>query len=308
MGKLEVNLSGIVIDNPIIPASGTFGYGLEFQKYYDINILGSFSCKGTTKQPRYGNPLPRIAECSSGMLNAVGLQNPGINHVIDVELKELAKFYKKKIFANVSGFSIDEYVYTAKLFDSQPIVGWIELNISCPNVKHGGLSFGTSAQSAAEVTKAVKANISKPLYVKLSPNVTDIAAMAIAVRDAGADGLVVGNTLTGARFDLATGKPILTNITGGLSGPALLPIALRCVYQCAKAVDIPIIGCGGITSAKDVIEMISAGASAVQVGAANLVDPYASYNLVQSLPQWLDHYHIESITQLKGRSLHYGNE
>lgn len=308
MGKLEVNLSGIVIDNPIIPASGTFGYGLEFQKYYDINILGSFSCKGTTKQPRYGNPLPRIAECSSGMLNAVGLQNPGINHVIDVELKELAKFYKKKIFANVSGFSIDEYVYTAKLFDSQPIVGWIELNISCPNVKHGGLSFGTSTQSAAEVTKAVKADISKPLYVKLSPNVTDIAAMAIAVRDAGADGLVVGNTLTGARFDLATGKPILTNITGGLSGPALLPIALRCVYQCAKAVDIPIIGCGGITSAKDVIEMISAGASAVQVGAANLVDPYASYNLVQSLPQWLDHYHIESITQLKGRSLHYGNE
>lgn len=308
MGKLEVNLSGIVIDNPIIPASGTFGYGLEFQKYYDINILGSFSCKGTTKQPRYGNPLPRIAECSSGMLNAVGLQNPGINHVIEVELKELEKFYKKKIFANVSGFSIDEYVYTAKLFDSQPIVGWIELNISCPNVKHGGLSFGTSAQSAAEVTKAVKANISKPLYVKLSPNVTDIAAMAIAVRDAGADGLVVGNTLTGARFDLATGKPILTNITGGLSGPALLPIALRCVYQCAKAVDIPIIGCGGITSAKDVIEMISAGASAVQVGAANLVDPYASYNLVQSLSQWLDHYHIESITQLKGRSLHYGNE
>ena len=308
MGKLEVTLSGITIDNPIIPASGTFGYGLEFAKYYDINILGSFSCKGTTQQPRYGNPLPRIAECSAGMLNAVGLQNPGIDHVIDVELKVLSKIYHKKIFANVSGFSIDEYVHTAKVFDTQDIVGWIELNISCPNVKHGGLSFGTSPDSAADVTKAVKANIKKPVYVKLSPNVTDIATMAIAVAKAGADGLVVGNTLTGARFDLTTGKPILTNVTGGLSGPALLPIALRCVYQCAKAVDIPIIGCGGITTCNDVIEMISAGATAVQVGAANLVDPYACYHLVQSLPQWLDHYHIESITQLIGRSLHYGNE
>ena len=308
MGQLDVNLSGITIDNPIIPASGTFGYGIEYQRFYDINILGAFSCKGTTLNPRYGNPLPRIAECASGMLNAVGLQNPGIDHVIDVELKELATFYHKKIFANVSGFSIDEYVQTAMRFDSCDIVGWIELNISCPNVKHGGLSFGTSPDMAAEVTNAVKSKIHKPLYVKLSPNVSDIATMAKAVENGGADGLVVGNTLTGARFDLATGKPILTNITGGLSGPALFPIALRCVYQCAKAVDIPIIGCGGITTPQDVIEMISAGASAVEVGAANLVDPYACYQLVQSLPQWLDHYNIESIQSLTGRSLHYGNE
>lgn len=306
MGRLSVNLSGLKLDNPIIPASGTFGFGKEYQQFYDINVLGSFSCKGTTRDPRYGNQLPRIADCTAGMINAVGLQNPGIDHVINHELKELSTFYRKKILANVSGFSIDEYVEVASKMDQQDIVGIIEVNISCPNVKHGGLSFGTDPKQAAEVTKAVKAACKKPVYVKLSPNVTNIVEIAKAVEQAGADGIVAINTLLGSRFDLKTGRPIIANVAGGFSGDAIKPVALRCVHQIANAVNIPIIGVGGISSCEDVIEMISAGATAVQIGAANLKNPYVCYDIVNHLEEVMDKYHIDTIESIIGRSKNYG--
>lgn len=305
MGRLSVNLSGLQLDNPIIPASGTFGFGHEYQQFYDINILGSFSCKGTTREARYGNELPRIAECTAGMINAVGLQNPGIDHVINHELKELSNFYQKKIIANVSGFSLDEYVEVASKMDQQNIVGIIEVNISCPNVKHGGLSFGTDPKQAAEVTKAVKAVCKKPVYVKLSPNVTSIVEIAKAVVEAGADGIVAINTLLGSRFDIKTGRPIIANVAGGFSGDAIKPVALRCVHQIANAVDVPIIGVGGISTCEDVIEMISAGATAVQVGAANLKNPYVCYELVNHLEEVMDQYNIASIESIIGRSKKY---
>ena len=305
MGRLSVNLSGLQLDNPIIPASGTFGFGQEYQQFYDINILGSFSCKGTTREARYGNELPRIAECTAGMINAVGLQNPGIDHVINHELKELSNFYQKKIIANVSGFSLDEYVEVASKMDQQNIVGIIEVNISCPNVKHGGLSFGTDPKQAAEVTKAVKAVCKKPVYVKLSPNVTSIVEIAKAVVEAGADGIVAINTLLGSRFDIKTGRPIIANVAGGFSGDAVKPVALRCVHQIANAVDVPIIGVGGISTCEDVIEMISAGATAVQVGAANLKNPYVCYELVNHLEEVMDQYNIASIESIIGRSKKY---
>ena len=306
MGRLSVNLSGLELDNPIIPASGTFGFGKEYRQFYDINVLGSFSCKGTTRDPRYGNQLPRIADCTAGMINAVGLQNPGIDHVINHELKELSTFYRKKILANVSGFSIDEYVEVAQKMDQQDIVGIIEVNISCPNVKHGGLSFGTDPKQAAEVTKAVKAACQKPVYVKLSPNVTNIVEIAKAVEQAGADGIVAINTLLGSRFDLKTGRPIIANVAGGFSGDAIKPVALRCVHQIANAVNVPIIGVGGISSCEDVIEMISAGATAVQVGAANLKNPYVCYDIVNHLEEVMDKYHIDTIESIIGRSKNYG--
>ena len=267
--------------------------------------MGSFSCKGTTREARYGNELPRIAECTAGMINAVGLQNPGIDHVINHELKELSNFYQKKIIANVSGFSLDEYVEVASKMDQQNIVGIIEVNISCPNVKHGGLSFGTDPKQAAEVTKAVKAVCKKPVYVKLSPNVTSIVEIAKAVVEAGADGIVAINTLLGSRFDIKTGRPIIANVAGGFSGDAIKPVALRCVHQIANAVDVPIIGVGGISTCEDVIEMISAGATAVQVGAANLKNPYVCYELVNHLEEVMDQYNIASIESIIGRSKKY---
>lgn len=306
MGRLETELSGLVLDNPIMAASGTFGYGLEFNQYYDINELGSFSCKGTTLQPRFGNSLPRIAECYDGMINSVGLQNPGVEHVVDDEFKQLSQIYHKKIFANISGFSLDEYVKLASIMDKQDIVGIIEVNVSCPNVHGGGLAFGTSAQGASEVCKAVKQVTHKPVYMKLSPNVTDIASIAKACQDSGADGIVLINTLKGMRLDLRTGKPILANTIGGVSGPCVFPVALACVYQVAQVVDIPIVGVGGITTCEDVIEMISAGASAVQIGSGNLVDPYCCYNLVNHLEATLDQYHIKDIKSLIGRSIRNG--
>lgn len=303
MGRLETNLSGLILDNPIIAASGTFGYGLEFNKFYDINTLGSFSCKGTTVQPRYGNPLSRIAECDSGLINAVGLQNPGVQHVINNEFKELAKIYHKKILANISGFSIDEYIELAKIMDNQDIVGIIEVNVSCPNVHNGGMAFGTDCNNVYQVCQQIKQVTHKPVYIKLSPNVTDIVSIAKAAQDGGADGLVLINTLLGARFDLYTGKPIIANQYGGLSGPCVKPVALRMVHQVAKAVNLPIIGVGGISNCEDVIEMISAGASAVQIGSANLVDPYCCYNIVNNLEQTLDKYNIKDIKTLIRRSV-----
>ena len=293
MGRLSCDLCGIQIDNPIIPASGTFGYGYEFASLYDINILGTFSFKGTTKEPRFGNETPRIAECASGMLNSVGLQNPGVEKVIAEELPKLKQVFHKKVMANVSGFSEEEYVYTAKQLDQEEMVGWIELNISCPNVHGGGMSFGTKANDAATVTAAVKKEIRKPLIVKLSPNVTDITEIAKAVEDAGADGISLINTLMGMRFDLKTGKPILANVTGGLSGPAIFPVALRMVYQVANAVKVPVIGMGGISSAEDVLEMRMAGATAVEIGAANLTDPYICRDIIEQLPEVMDKYGVE---------------
>lgn len=303
MVDLGVELSGLKLENPIIPASGTFGFGYEFAEYYDINILGSIAIKGTTKEARYGNELPRIAECPSGMLNSVGLQNPGVNEVLNTELPKLEKVFKKKILANVSGFSEEEYVEVASQLDKQDIVGIIELNISCPNVHGGGAAFGCDAKLAAEITKAVKNKCSKPVYVKLTPNVTNIVEIATSVAEAGADGLVLINTVLGARFDLKTGKPILDNITGGLSGPAVLPIALRAVYETTKAVSIPIIGCGGIQSAENVIEMLSAGAQAVEVGAANCVDPLACKKIIDDLPKVCEKLGIDSLSGIVGRSL-----
>ena len=294
MGEMKVTLCGIEMDNPIIPASGTFGYGYEFAELYDINCLGSFSFKGTTKDPRFGNPTPRIAECPAGMINAVGLQNPGVDKVISEELPKLKKCFHKPVMANVSGFSVEDYAYTCERLDKEEQVGWLEVNVSCPNVHGGGMSFGTSPEAAATVTKAVKAVTKKPVIIKLSPNVTDIVSIAKACEEAGADGISLINTLLGMRIDLRTKKPVIANKMGGFSGSAIFPVAVRMVYQVAHAVKIPVVGMGGVTTAEDVIEMMLAGATAVEVGAANLVDPYASYNIVNDLPVVMEKYGIYS--------------
>ena len=298
MVNTKINLCGIEIDNPIIPASGTFGYGYEFAELYDINILGTFSFKGTTKEERFGNPTPRIAECPSGMLNSVGLQNPGVKKVISDELPKLKKCFNKPVIANISGFSADDYVYTSELLDAQEQVGWLEINISCPNIHGGGMSFGTDPNAAAEVIKAVRQKVKKPLIAKLSPNVTDIVSIAKACESEGADAVSLINTLMGMRIDLKTKKPILANITGGLSGPAVFPVALRMVYQTAKAVGIPVIGMGGISSTEDVLEMMSAGACAVEIGAANLVNPYACRDIITRLPEVMKKYNITDINNI----------
>ncbi len=302
MVNTKVTLSGLTLDNPVIPASGTFGFGYEFADIYDINILGSISCKGTTKDSRFGNPTPRIAECTNGMINSVGLQNPGVDKVMSEELKKLAQVYSKPVIANVSGFSIDEYAYTCGKIDKAPEVGLIEVNVSCPNVHNGGMSFGTSAESAAAVTRAVKAVTTKPVYIKLSPNVTDIASIAKACEEAGADGISLINTLLGMRIDLKTRKPVIKNKMGGFSGPAIFPVALRMVYQVYEAVSIPIIGMGGVSSARDVIEMMLAGAAAVQVGAANLVDPFVCKIIIDQLPEVMEQFGIENLTDIIGGS------
>ena len=300
MVNTKVNLCGLEIDNPVIPASGTFGFGYEFAELYDINCLGTFSFKGTTRDPRFGNPTPRIAECPEGMLNAVGLQNPGVDAVIANELPKLAKCFHKPVMANVSGFSLEEYVTTCEKLDDIDSIGWIEVNISCPNVHGGGMSFGTSAEAAAEVTKAVRAVTKKPLIIKLSPNVTDIASIAKACEAAGADGISLINTLMGMRIDLRRRKPVIANKTGGYSGPAIKPVAVRMVYQVYDAVKIPIVGMGGISTAEDVIEMMLAGATAVEVGAANLVNPYASRDIINDLPRVMEKYSIQNLTDIIG--------
>ena len=300
MGRLSVDLCGIELDNPVIPASGTFGYGYEFAGLYDINCLGTFSFKGTTLKPRYGNPLPRIAEGKNGMLNAVGLQNPGVDAVIQEELPRLAKCFHKPVIANVSGFSTEEYAEVCRRLDVEPQVGWLEVNISCPNVHGGGMSFGTDPKAAAAVTGAVKAVATKPVIIKLSPNVTDIVSIAKACEDAGADAISLINTVLAMRFDLKTGRPILANMTGGLSGPAVFPIALRMVWQVSQAVRIPVVGLGGVSSADDVIEMMMAGATVVQIGAANLKDPFICRDIIAELPSRLDHYNIHRISDLTG--------
>jgi dihydroorotate dehydrogenase (NAD+) catalytic subunit len=296
----KVELCGITLDNPVIPASGTFGFGKEFAQLYDINCLGTFSFKGTTLNPRFGNPTPRIAECAGGMLNAVGLQNPGVEHVIAHELPEMKEFFHKPVMANVSGFSIEEYVETCRALDSQEQIGWLEVNISCPNVHGGGMSFGTDPKSAEAVTKAVKAVTSKPVIVKLTPNVTDIAAMAKACENGGADGISLINTVLGMRIDLNRKKPLLANKTGGMSGPAIFPLAVRMVYQVYEAVKLPIVGMGGVQSAEDVIELMLAGATAVEVGAANLADPYVCKRIVDTLPEVMKKYRIENLKDIIG--------
>ena len=300
MGDLSVNLCGIELDNPVIPASGTFGFGYEFAELYDINCLGTFSFKGTTLEARAGNPLPRIAEADAGMLNAVGLQNPGVDAVIREELPRLAKVFHKPVIANVSGFSVDEYAEVCRRLDAEPRVGWLEVNISCPNVHGGGMSFGTDPKAAAEVTRAVKKVSAKPVIVKLSPNVTDIAVIARACEDAGADALSLINTVMALRIDLKTKRPVLANTTGGLSGPAVFPLALRMVWQVYEAVRIPIIGLGGIRSAEDVIEMMLAGATAVQVGAANLVNPFACRDIIEALPETMERFEIKKLSDITG--------
>ena len=300
MVNTKVSLSGLELDNPVIPASGTFGFGYEFAELYDINILGSFSFKGTTREPRFGNPTPRIAECPNGMINSVGLQNPGIDKVISEELPKLKKCFNKKVIANISGFSVDEYAYCCERIDKEEQVGLIEVNVSCPNVHNGGMAFGTSAKAAAEVTKAVQAVTTKPVYIKLSPNVTDIVEIAKACEDAGADGISMINTLLGMRIDLRTKKPVIANKMGGFSGAAIFPVALRMVYQVYEAVKVPIIGMGGVSSADDVIEMMLAGATAVQVGAANLVEPYACKNIIEELPKTMEKYKIDDLTSIIG--------
>ena len=300
MERLKVNLCGIEMDNPIIPASGTFGYGYEFAELYDINMLGTFSFKGTTKDPRFGNPTPRIAECTAGMINAVGLQNPGVEKVIGEELPKLAKCFNKKVMANVSGFSVEDYAYTCEKLDKCDQVGWLEVNISCPNVHGGGMSFGTSPEAAATIVKAVKAVTTKPVIVKLSPNVTDIVAIAKACEEAGADGLSLINTLMGMRIDLKTKKPVIANKMGGFSGPAIFPVAVKMVYQVAQAVKIPIVGMGGVSCAEDVIELMLAGATAVQVGAANLIDPYVCRDIINDLPRVMDKYGINNLSEIIG--------
>lgn len=300
MGRLSVNLCGEELDNPVIPASGTFGYGYESAELYDINCLGTFSFKGTTKEPRFGNPTPRIAECTAGMINAVGLQNPGVDKVISEELPKLRKCFGKKVMANVSGFSIDEYAYTCERLDSQEQVGWLEVNVSCPNVHGGGMSFGTDPKAAAQVTKAVKAVTKKPVIIKLSPNVTDIVSIAKACEDAGADGISLINTLLGMRIDLRTKKPVIANTMGGFSGSAIFPVALRMVYQVSSAVNIPVVGMGGVSSAEDVIEMMLAGATAVEIGAANLVDPFICKKIVEALPAAADKYNINELKDIIG--------
>ena len=302
MVNTKVDLIGITLDNPVIPASGTFGFGYEFAELYDINCLGTFSFKGTTREPRFGNPTPRIAECTAGMINAVGLQNPGVEKVIAEELPRLKRVFHKPVMANVSGFSVEDYAYTCALLDKEEQVGWLEVNVSCPNVHGGGMSFGTEPAAAAEVTRAVKAVTKKPVIIKLSPNVTDIVSIARACEDAGADGISLINTLLGMRINLRTGKPIIANTMGGFSGPAIFPVALRMVYQVSKAVEIPVVGMGGVSSAEDVIEMMMAGATAVEVGAANLTDPYTSKKIVESLPAVMERYGIKDINEIIGAS------
>jgi len=300
MVNTKVNLCGIELDNPVIPASGTFGFGYEFAEIYDINELGTFSFKGTTKDPRFGNPTPRIAECYSGMINAVGLQNPGVEKVISEELPKLAKCFNKPVMANVSGFSVEDYAYTCEKLDKEEQVGWLEVNVSCPNVHGGGMSFGTNPEAAAEVTRAVKAVTTKPVIIKLSPNVTDIVSIAKACEDAGADGISLINTLLGMRINLRTRKPVIANKMGGFSGPAIFPVAVRMVYQVANAVKIPVVGMGGVSSAEDVIEMMLAGATAVEVGAANLVNPYACRDIVRDLPRVMEKYGINNLIEIIG--------
>ncbi len=297
---LSVNLCGISLSNPVIPASGTFGYGYEFAELYDINELGTFSFKGTTKDPRFGNPTPRIAECPSGMINAVGLQNPGVEQVISQELPKLKACFHKPVMANVSGFSLEEYAYTCEKLDRQEQVGWLEVNVSCPNVHGGGMSFGTQPEAAAQVTKAVKAVTTKPVIIKLSPNVTDIVSIAKACEEAGADGISLINTMLGMRINLNTKKPIIANTMGGYSGPGIFPVAVRMVYQVAQAVNIPVIGMGGVSSAEDVIEMMLAGATAVEVGAANLVNPFVCRDIVRDLPRVMEKYKIENLQDIIG--------
>lgn len=297
---MKVNLCGIELDNPVIPASGTFGYGYEFAELYDINCLGTFSFKGTTKDPRFGNPTPRIAETPNGMINAVGLQNPGVDKVISEELPKLAKCFNKPVMANVSGFSVEDYAYTCQRLDAIDQVGWLEVNVSCPNVHGGGMSFGTDPAAAAEVTRAVKKVTTKPVIIKLSPNVTDIVSIAKACEDAGADGISLINTLLGMRIDLRTKKPVIANKMGGFSGSAIFPVAVRMVYQVANAVKIPVVGMGGVSSAEDVIEMMLAGATAVEVGAANLVDPFACRDIIADLPRVMEKYRINSLSEIIG--------
>ncbi len=300
MGRLSVNLCGLELDNPIIPASGTFGYGYEFAEIYDINCLGTFSFKGTTKDARFGNPTPRIAECTAGMINAVGLQNPGVEKVISEELPKLKKCFNKKVMANVSGFSVPDYAYTCEKLDKEEQVGWLEVNVSCPNVHGGGMSFGTDPKAAAEVTAAVKAVTTKPVIIKLSPNVTDIVAIAKECEAAGADGISLINTLLGMRIDLKTKKPVIANKMGGFSGSAIFPVAVRMVYQVANAVNIPVVGMGGVSTAEDVIEMMLAGATAVEVGAANLIDPCVCRDIINDLPKVMDKYGIDSLESIIG--------
>lgn len=300
MVSTKVDLCGITMDNPVIPASGTFGFGYEFAELYDINCLGTFSFKGTTRDPRFGNPTPRIAECEAGMINAVGLQNPGVEAVIESELPKLKKCFNKPVMANVSGFSVDDYAYTCEKLDGCEQIGWFEVNVSCPNVHGGGMSFGTSPEAAAQVTKAVKAVTAKPVIIKLSPNVTDIVSIAKACEEAGADGISMINTLLGMRIDLKTKKPVIANKMGGFSGPAIKPVALRMVYQVYDAVKIPIVGIGGISSAEDVIEMMLAGAAAVEVGAANLVDPFACRDIINDLPRVMEKYGIKDLKEIIG--------
>lgn len=300
MGRLSVNLCGIELDNPVIPASGTFGFGYEFAELYDINCLGTFSFKGTTKDARFGNPTPRIAECPSGMINAVGLQNPGVEKVISNELPKLKKCFNKPVMANVSGFSVDDYAYTCEKLDKEEQVGWLEVNVSCPNVHGGGMSFGTDPNAAAEVTRAVKSVTTKPVIVKLSPNVTDIVVIAKACEEAGADGISLINTMLGMRIDLNKRQPVIKNKMGGFSGSAIFPVAVRMVYQVSHAVKIPVVGMGGISSAEDVIEMMMAGATAVEIGAQNLVNPYACRDIIDELPSVLDKYRINNISDIIG--------
>ena len=299
---MNVNLCGIELDNPVIPASGTFGYGYEFAELYDINMLGTFSFKGTTRDPRFGNPTPRIAECTAGMINAVGLQNPGVEKVISEELPKLAKCFDKPVMANVSGFSVEDYVYTCEKLAACDQVGWLEVNVSCPNVHGGGMSFGTSPEAAAEVTREVRRITDKPVIIKLSPNVTDIVSIAKACEEAGADGISLINTLLGMRIDIARRRPVIANKMGGFSGSAIFPVAVRMVYQVAHAVNIPVVGMGGVTTAEDVIEMMLAGATAVEVGAANLVDPYACRDIINDLPRVMEKYRINSLSEIIGQA------
>ena len=300
MGSLKVELCGITLDNPVIPASGTFGYGYEFAGLYDINELGTFSFKGTTRDSRFGNPTPRIAECTAGMINAVGLQNPGVEKVISEELPKLKQCFHKPVMANVSGFSVEDYAYTCEKLDKEEQVGWLEVNVSCPNVHGGGMSFGTQPEAAAEVTRAVKAVTTKPVIIKLSPNVTDIVSIAKACEEAGADGISLINTLLGMRIDLRTRKPVIANKMGGFSGSAIFPVAVRMVYQVAQAVKIPVVGMGGVSCAEDVVEMMLAGATAVEVGAANLIDPCICRDIINDLPAVMDKYGINNLSDIIG--------
>ena len=304
MVNTKVTLCGLELDNPVIPASGTFGYGYEFAEIYDINCLGTFSFKGTTRDPRFGNPTPRIAECPAGLINSVGLQNPGVEAVIARELPKLKEVFHKPVMANVSGFSVEDYARTCEKLDREDQVGWLEVNISCPNVHNGGMAFGVTPEGAAEVTRAVKAVTKKPVIMKLSPNVTDVAAIARSCEAAGADGISLINTVLSMRIDLKTKKPVVANVMGGLSGPAVFPLALRMVWQVCEAVSIPVVGMGGVSSAEDVIEMMLAGATAVEVGAANLVDPCACQKIVRDLPRAMEQYGINDLKEIIGGARH----